>query len=56
MNPEVTCEAAFSQGGPVWHLYTDGEKMEIIFTGPSDFLFGITLLAICAAAFPDAGF
>ena len=52
MNPEVTCEAAFSQGGPFWHLYTDGEKMEIIFTGPSDFLFGITLLGICAAAFP----
>ena len=52
MNKESSCEAAFAHGGPFWHLYTDGEKMEIIFTGPSDFLFGITLFGICAAAFP----
>jgi REP element-mobilizing transposase RayT len=52
MNTESSCEAAFARSGPYWHLYTNGEKMEVIFTGPSDFLFGITLLGICAAAFP----
>ena len=49
---EYSCEAAFNQGGPFWHLYTDGEQMEIIFTQPADFAFGITLLGICLAAFP----
>ena len=52
MNPESVCEAAFMQGGPFWHLYTSGETMEIIFAGDVDFLFGIMLLGICAAAFP----
>ena len=52
MNSIVSCEATFDRGGPFWHLYTDGGKMEIIFTCPSDFVFGITLLGICAAAFP----
>ena len=52
MNTESSCEAAFAKGGPFWHLYTDGEKMELIFTRFADYLFGITLLGICAAAFP----
>lgn len=52
MRAESSCEAAFHRGGPYWHLYTDGEKMEIIFTSPEDFMFGITLLGICIAAFP----
>ena len=52
MRPESVCETAFSRGGPFWHLYTDGEKMEVIFTCPADYIFGITLLSICAAAFP----
>jgi hypothetical protein len=46
------CETAFRQGGPFWHLYTDGGKMEIVFARPEDFIFGITLLGICSAAFP----
>lgn len=49
---ESTCETAFLQGGPFWHLYTDGGKMEVVFACPEDFLFGITLLGICCAAFP----
>ena len=53
MNPESVCEAAFSRGGPFWHLYTDGEKMEIIFSQPQDFMFGITLLGLCCAAYPQ---
>lgn len=52
MNPESVREAAVLSGGPFWHLYTSGETMEIIFAGTGDFLFGITLLGICAAAFP----
>ena len=52
MRPDPVCETAFSRGGPFWHLYTNGEQMEIIFTGPSDFIFGITLLGCCAAEFP----
>ena len=52
MNPESVREAAVLSGGPCWHLYTSGETMEIIFAGTGDFLFGITLLGICAAAFP----
>ena len=52
MSPESACEAAFARGGPFWHLYTDGGKMEILFASPEDFLFGITLLGICCASFP----
>lgn len=52
MNTESTCEAAFAKGGPFWHLYTDGEKMELFFSGPADFLFGIALLGLCVARFP----
>ncbi len=52
MNPESVREAAFARGGPYWHLYTDGEMMDIIFTQPQDFMFGITLLGLCCAAFP----
>lgn len=52
MNPESVCEAAFARGGPYWHLYTDGEMMDIIFTQPQDFMFGMTLLGLCCAAFP----
>ena len=52
MNPESACESAFRRNGPFWHLYTSGETMEIIFAGVTDFLYGITLLGICAAAFP----
>lgn len=52
MNTESACESAFRRNGPFWHLYTSGETMEIIFAGVADFLFGITLLGICAAAFP----
>ena len=52
MIPESVCEAAFQRGGPYWHLYTDGEIMEIIFSQPQDFMFGITLLGLCCAAFP----
>ena len=52
MRPESVCETAFSRGGPFWHLYTDGGAMEIIFTCAEDYVFGITLLGICAAVFP----
>ena len=52
MNVPSSCEAAFDRGGPFWHLYTDGEKMELIFSCPADYVFGITLLGLCAAAFP----
>ena len=52
MNTESSCEAAFAKGGPFWHLYTVGEKMELIFTGLADFLFGNALLGLCAARFP----
>lgn len=52
MNSEVACEAAFYRGGPYWHLYTDGEKMEMIFSCPADYMFGITLLGLCGALLP----
>lgn len=52
MNPESVCEAAFSRGGPYWHLYTDGDGMPIFFADPVDFVFGITLLGMSAAEIP----
>ena len=53
MNLESYCEAAFHKGGPYWHLYTNGEKMPVVFTTPADYAFGILLLGIALACFPN---
>lgn len=50
---ETECEALFFRNKPFWHLCTPGESMEIIYTDEIEFNFGINLLAICLAEFPD---
>jgi hypothetical protein len=50
---EQNCEFLFSQNGPYWHLYTDGNKSDIIFTCKEDFIVGMNLLAVSAITNPD---
>lgn len=44
---EALCENAFRQGGPYWHLSTNGENSQIIFKCTADFAAAINVLAIC---------
>lgn len=50
---ERACEQAFVENGPFWHLYTDGTMMGDIFCSEEDFKLGMTLLAVCAAVYPQ---
>lgn len=48
---ERLCEYKFDNGGPYWHLYTNGQITEILFRNDNDFRFGVTNTALCAAEF-----
>ena len=52
MRTEEVCESDFRRQGPYWHLYTPGERTEIIFTCDEEFIFGMNLVALCLALFP----
>lgn len=49
---ESACEMVFRGLGPCYHLYT-AEGFDTIFATEEDFKAGMTILAICALAFPD---
>lgn len=49
---ERDCEFRFNQDGPYWHLYTDGHKMDMIFSCKDDMVVGMNLIAVSALAFP----
>lgn len=46
---ERGCEAAFQTHSPFWHLCTPGNLSGIIFRDKADFIFGMNLMAWCAA-------
>lgn len=46
---EYSCEQSFDNGGPFWHLYTDGHKVEVLFEAEEDYKFIITVFAIASA-------
>lgn len=49
---ERMCEESFLSNGPFWHLPTDGNNQEIIFTNREDFVAAMNALAISFALFP----
>lgn len=49
---EMQCESLFRLSGPLWHLYTP-ENHSVILANIEDFKAAVTLLAICAVAFPS---
>ena len=46
---EQTCELTFLNGGPFWHICTDGKSMEIICETEDDYKFAVTVIGITAA-------
>lgn len=46
---EQSCELTFLNGGPFWHICTDGQSMEIICETEEDYKFTMTVIAIAAA-------
>ena len=53
MRTDEDCGLVFRSKGPYWHIYTPGDLTEIIFTSSEDFTFGMNLMAVCLAAFPN---
>ena len=49
---EAICEAVYRDLGPCYHIYT-AEGFDTVFVTEEDFKAGMTILAICAMAFPD---
>ena len=49
---ELRCQMLFREIGPCWHIYTP-EQFPVVFGTEDDFKFGMTLIAICALAFPS---
>ena len=43
---EQSCELSFNNGGPFWHLHTNGRKVEILFETTEDYRFIINIFAI----------
>lgn len=43
---EAECEKNFAKYSPFWHITTNGNKMEMIFTNDDDFRFAVNALAI----------
>lgn len=39
--------------GGIWHLCTPGEKQPVIFRNPEDYVFAMTLVAMCAYDCPQ---
>ena len=54
---ENNCKRVFQQTikhyGDFYHLCTPGEKQSVIFRAPEDYAYMMTLVAICAYAFPN---
>lgn len=44
---ENVCEAAFNNGGPYWHICTDGNYQKDIFIGDEDFKIAMNCIAFC---------
>lgn len=51
MNYEDLCEKAFRECDDSWHLYTPGDLSRIIFRTLEEYIFGMNLVALCAAHF-----
>lgn len=50
---EQDCEYRFMTGKPFWHLFTDGNKVDIIFSSVEDLKTGMNLLAVCCLRLPE---
>ena len=42
---ERECNCTFMNGGPYWHLYTNGKETSLLFKENQDFTFGVNVLA-----------
>lgn len=51
MNYDDYCESVFYESGPFWHLCTPGDLSGILFREKEDYVFGMNLVALCAAKF-----
>ena len=51
---ERMCEMAFEDGGPFWHVYTDGSIMVDLFSSEDEKREGMIVLAVCAVLFREA--
>lgn len=50
---ERLCEREFEMSGPFWHLYTDGTRMENIFTSEEELDIGMAVLAVSCVSDPS---
>lgn len=50
---EHECEILFCRKGPFYHLYTDGNSSEILFSSKEDFIFMMNLIGVCSCHFKD---
>lgn len=48
---ERSCEIAFQENGPFWHLFTSGLLMSVIFADEEAYRFAMNLMAKCATEF-----
>ena len=46
---EQSCELTLLNGGPFWHICTDGQSMEIICETDDDYKYAVTVIAVAAA-------
>ena len=46
---DLLCEQRFLNGGPFWHICSNGQLMEIIFKSEEDYKFAVNAIAISAA-------
>ena len=53
LEKERLCEREFEMNGPFWHLYTDGTRMENIFTSDEELDIGMVLLAVSCLLSPS---
>lgn len=49
---ESGCEFKFISGVPYWHLFTDGNKADMIFSCEEEFKAGINMLGVCCLRSP----
>lgn len=50
---EKICESIFLQEGPFWHLFTDGTRMQNIFTCEDEFETGMNILAASSCIYHE---
>lgn len=53
MNFDDFCEGIFWEYGPFWHLCTPGNLSGVLFREREDYVFGMNMVALCAAKFYD---